>query len=132
MAVLGTQGLVPAQLVFDSAAVAAPLVADIEVWVVLVHLVRRAVFPIVETHSVCGLVLGCEHTSSWRSKASWDELCSSKTDARSGREKSVLVNALVGDQSHAHTSVVGPRKVGRGHDAGRVLWSDGARCRQKI
>lgn len=119
MAVLGIQGLLPAQLVLDSAAMAATLVADIEVWVVLVQLVRRAIFPIVETHSVCGLVLGCEHTSSWSSKASGDELCSK--DARSGREESVLVDALVGGQSHAHPSVVGARKGGRGHDAGRGL-----------
>lgn len=53
MAVFRIQRLFPAQLIFDSAAMAGPLVTGVEVRVVFVYFVRRALFPIVKTHS-CG------------------------------------------------------------------------------
>lgn len=54
MAVLGIEGLFPAQLIFDPAAVTAAFVADIEVRVIFVHLVRRPRFPVVEAHLASG------------------------------------------------------------------------------
>lgn len=47
---LGVQWLVPTQLILDPATVTAALIDDFEVGIVFVHLVGRAIFPIIKTH----------------------------------------------------------------------------------
>jgi len=48
MAILRVQGLLPAQLILDLAAMTAALIANFEVWIGVVHAVWSPVFPGVE------------------------------------------------------------------------------------
>lgn len=50
MAVFGIEGLFPAQLILDTAAVTPAFIAGLEVRVVLVHLVGGPMLPVVEAH----------------------------------------------------------------------------------
>lgn len=54
--ILRIQRLLPAQLILDLSAVATRSVPDLEIGIVVVHLVRRTVFPLIELAMHIGIV----------------------------------------------------------------------------
>ena len=56
MTILRIQRLLPTQLVLDPSAMAARSVPDLEVGIVVVHLVRRSIFPLIELAVHVGII----------------------------------------------------------------------------